>query len=266
MKRPAFQFYPADWLNDIKLQTCSLGAQGLLVNLMCLMHQSEKYGYLLINGLNPPDKDVSHLLRLHHKTYQARLIELLLYGVLCKDESGVIFCKRMVKDEYLREIRSIAGKLGGSPLLKQKVKRGSKQKPTPSTSSSSSTSKTKDIKRFIVPSLGEIKDYCKERKNQVNPQIFIDHYTSNGWMVGKNKMKDWKASVRTWEQRNYGGTPMDMPKKEKPFVKCPKCGELKYTELIEYRKGVFLCPDCLKDADPEIPDKLKELMSKIGGV
>jgi len=148
MKRPAFQFYPADWLNDIKLQTCSLGAQGLLVSLMCLMHQSDRYGYLLINGINPPNKDVSHLLRLHHKTYQASLIELLLYGVLCKDENGVIFCKRMVEDERIREIRSIAGKLGGSPLLKQKVKQGFKQKTTPSTSSSTSSSKKeKYIKR-----------------------------------------------------------------------------------------------------------------------
>ena len=54
---------------------------------------------------------------------------------------------------------------------------------------------------FIVPSLEEITDYCKERKNQINPQTFLDHYTGNGWMVGKNKMKDWKAVIRTWETR-----------------------------------------------------------------
>jgi len=54
---------------------------------------------------------------------------------------------------------------------------------------------------FIVPSLEEITAYCKERKNQINPQTFLDHYTGNGWMVGKNKMKDWKAVIRTWETR-----------------------------------------------------------------
>jgi len=54
---------------------------------------------------------------------------------------------------------------------------------------------------FIRPSFEEINQYCKERKNQVNPQTFLDHYTGNGWMVGKNKMKDWKAVVRTWESR-----------------------------------------------------------------
>ena len=57
-------------------------------------------------------------------------------------------------------------------------------------------------KRFIPPSFGDIKEYCRERNNGVNPQVWIDFYTANGWMIGKNKMKDWKASVRTWEQRN----------------------------------------------------------------
>jgi len=149
---PAFQFYPADWLNDIKLQSCSLEAQGLLINLMCLMHQSKKYGYLLINDHNPSNKEVSHLLRLHHKTYQARLIELLLYGVLRKDNNDIIYCERMVKDEYIREVRREAGKLGGSPLLKQKVKQVSKQKPTPSSSSSSSSSSKiiKDIYSRVI--------------------------------------------------------------------------------------------------------------------
>ena len=122
MKRPSFQFYPADWLNDIKLQSCSLEAQGLLVNLMCFMHQAKPYGHLIINDSIPLDKDVARLLRLHHKTYHTRLKELLLYGVLCRDKNGSIFCKRMIKDEQLRRVRSDAGKLGGNPLLNQTVK------------------------------------------------------------------------------------------------------------------------------------------------
>lgn len=55
-------------------------------------------------------------------------------------------------------------------------------------------------KRFTPPTLEEVTDYCWERKNQVDPQRFVDYYTANGWMVGKNKMKDWKAAVRTWEK------------------------------------------------------------------
>ena len=53
---------------------------------------------------------------------------------------------------------------------------------------------------FIKPSLEEIEEYCRERNNQVDAQKFYDFYTSNGWKVGKNPMKDWRAAVRTWER------------------------------------------------------------------
>jgi ribosomal protein S8 len=53
--------------------------------------------------------------------------------------------------------------------------------------------------RFTPPSVDEVNDYCDQRNNSVDPQTFIDFYQAKGWMVGKNKMKDWKACVRTWE-------------------------------------------------------------------
>lgn len=56
--------------------------------------------------------------------------------------------------------------------------------------------------RFTPPAFEEVEAYCSERRNGVDPQRFIDFYETKGWMVGKNKMKDWKAAVRTWEQRN----------------------------------------------------------------
>lgn len=56
--------------------------------------------------------------------------------------------------------------------------------------------------RFVPPTLEQVQDYCRERGNDVDAQRFIDFYESKGWMVGKNKMKDWKASVRTWERQN----------------------------------------------------------------
>lgn len=55
-------------------------------------------------------------------------------------------------------------------------------------------------KRFTAPTIEDVKAYCKERGNRVDPERFIDYYTSNGWKVGKNPMKDWKAAVRTWER------------------------------------------------------------------
>lgn len=56
---------------------------------------------------------------------------------------------------------------------------------------------------FIPPTLDEVKAYCLERKNGVNAQKWHDHYTSNGWRVGKNPMKDWRAAVRTWENSDF---------------------------------------------------------------
>ena len=56
--------------------------------------------------------------------------------------------------------------------------------------------------RFTPPTLEEVTAYCQERNKGVDPQRWYDFYTAKGWMIGKNKMKDWKAAVRTWEKNN----------------------------------------------------------------
>ena len=55
-------------------------------------------------------------------------------------------------------------------------------------------------KKFEPPTVDDVRAYCQERNNSVDPQTFVDFYSSKGWMVGKNHMKDWKAAVRTWEK------------------------------------------------------------------
>lgn len=73
-------------------------------------------------------------------------------------------------------------------------------------------------KRFTPPTVDEVREYCFERGNSVDPQRFVDYYTSNGWMVGKNKMKDWKAAVRNWEQKDKPqGRPVSK-KSSNPFL------------------------------------------------
>lgn len=57
---------------------------------------------------------------------------------------------------------------------------------------------------FVPPTIDEVKAYCLERNNSVDAEKWFDFYSSKGWMVGKNKMKDWKACVRTWERNGYG--------------------------------------------------------------
>ena len=56
-------------------------------------------------------------------------------------------------------------------------------------------------KLFIPPTLLEVEAFCIQRANKVDANEFIDHYTANGWMRGKVKIKDWRACVRTWEKK-----------------------------------------------------------------
>ena len=69
---------------------------------------------------------------------------------------------------------------------------------------------------FVPPTLEEVEEYCRERMNTVDANKFVDFYSAKGWMVGKNKMKDWKAAVRTWE-KNDDYTTTKSPQKEKEY-------------------------------------------------
>ena len=81
-------------------------------------------------------------------------------------------------------------------------------------------------KRFVPPSIEEVKEYCEQRNNKVDPEQFINFYESKGWMVGKNKMKDWKAAVRTWEKRENSTT---QPKKQQSTNKFNQFPQREYT-------------------------------------
>ena len=69
----------------------------------------------------------------------------------------------------------------------------------------------KNVKKFIIPTLSQITEYCLERNNKVDYIKFYNFYESKGWMIGKNKMKDWRAAVRTWEKGN-NSNPILKPK------------------------------------------------------
>lgn len=62
-------------------------------------------------------------------------------------------------------------------------------------------------KRFVIPTPEEVQAYCDERKNGILGQQFCDFYSSKGWKIGKEPMKDWKAAVRTWEMRRKDQSP-----------------------------------------------------------
>lgn len=73
-------------------------------------------------------------------------------------------------------------------------------------------SEPQKTKRFVKPTVDEIRAYCKERKNGVNPERFFDYYEARGWKLSRDTMKDWKATVRTWERNDT----KQQPKKDLP--------------------------------------------------
>lgn len=119
--------------------------------------------------------------------------------------------------------RSESGKQGGRPKANAFSEKQKKQMLFEESKISQSKDESKDededkvkvkVKRFIPPSVDEVRAYCEARGNNVDPQKFVDYYSSNGWRVGRNPMRDWKAAVRsTWEKDERSS-----PKKEKDFA------------------------------------------------
>jgi len=145
MKRPAFQFYPADWRKDPALSACSLAARGLWIELMCIAHEGGTYGFLSINGKAMAPAQIARMVGESPAAVVKLIAELEDAGVFSRDKQGCIYSRRMVKDEHVRNIRADAGRLGGNPnLLKQKDKQTDNREPPPSSSSSSSSSNTED--------------------------------------------------------------------------------------------------------------------------
>ena len=115
---------------------------------------------------------------------------------------------------------------------KSKIKEKEKERENERTSSLAALSEKKS--RFVPPTVEEVKAYCEERKNGINPETFVDFYSSKNWMVGKTKMVDWKACVRTWEKR------------ERDMIQAPGKKELEIMENDYGNKEDFP----VFDADP----------------
>lgn len=144
-KLPAIQFYPGDWRKDVGVQSLTFHDRGVWFEILMLMHESERRGVLTLNGSKMPESALARLLGLDKQILTTTLSELLTSGVASLDpDTGALMCRRMVRDEHIRNVRVAAGKLGGNPnLVNQKATTGDNQKPTPSVSSSTSASKIK---------------------------------------------------------------------------------------------------------------------------
>lgn len=115
------KFWWQDWQNDHALKACSLAAQGLWMQLLCIMNAATPRGYLLLNGKPPTAKQLATIIGATLKEIAALLAELRDAGVYSHDTTGIIYSRRMVRDTAATEHGQRTGKLGGNPHLKRRT-------------------------------------------------------------------------------------------------------------------------------------------------
>ena len=215
-------------LDDTKIKIIRSHPDGdkvvvLWIGLLCLAMKSSRPGTIEISdGLPYTIDDLSNLFNLEKKTVEMGIALFCKYRMIEIFDGGTIEVINFAKHQKLEEIehkRELTRKRVEN--FRNRNKQGNALL-THDSVTVTITDKDKDLDKdidkdigdksprtpkhiFKKPTLEEVTEYCLQRKNNVNPQIWIDHYTSNGWMVGKNSMKDWKAAIRTWELRNIGG-------------------------------------------------------------
>jgi hypothetical protein len=162
MKMPAFQFYPADWRKDPGIQALDRHDRSVWFDMLCIMHESDERGVLLLAGRPMPHGALSRMLAMSEADCQQTINRLLEYGVMSRrDTDGAIYSRRMVKDEALRQARAKGGESGGEHGVKGKeygAKGGRPKKATgdnkpplhpplnpPPSSSSTSTSTSNEV-------------------------------------------------------------------------------------------------------------------------
>jgi hypothetical protein len=123
-KQPWFKFYPQDWRGDAKLRTCSIAARGLWAEMLCVMHEADPYGYLLINGRAVNPKQLAVLAGVAQSECMRLMVELAGAGVYSVDETNRIYSRRMVRDKAKADKDRENGRCGGNPKLKDPDKAG----------------------------------------------------------------------------------------------------------------------------------------------
>lgn len=137
------------------------------------------------------------------------------------------YCEYQQSD--LQNDRKATGKRHSNDMLTttiEEYKEGNNKKEEPKGSK----------KKFIPPTVDDVRAYCQERNNKVDPQKFVDFYSCKGWMVGKNHMKDWKAAVRTWEKSSSQSK--DAPA-EKRFDANKGMMQTDYGDMSEFEKSML---------------------------
>lgn len=121
MKQPWLKFFPSDWRADPALRMCSLAARGLWIEMLCLMHEARPFGSLLVNGKPVTAAQLANLIGAGVADVEGFLAELEEAGVFSRDAEGLIYSRRMRRDEERAAVNRVNGRAGGNPSLKAGV-------------------------------------------------------------------------------------------------------------------------------------------------
>lgn len=168
-KQPSFLFYYGEWLSSPRVRSLTPALRGAFIDLLAFCYSGPQAS---ISSNNDELKGMSGL----------------------SDEQWQNGGKQMVA-KFFVEHPEIKGSLTNPKLYVIWKADKNIQK-----------TQSKSIKNvmFSPPNVEEVAIYCAERSNKVDAQAFVDFYISKNWMIGKSKMKDWRAAVRTWERNGYG--------------------------------------------------------------
>lgn len=200
------KFYLDDWATSLKVRMMGPIARAWYWELLMLQWRE---GYVsdsdqsLMRYLLQMPRDPSHLqqpIADDSNDYPAILRQVkecfreLNQGKLVNDKL------HLIRNQTLAEFK--AKSVGAQRANAKRWLTESVSSPDSDSDTDIDTEKNNTYKRskFIPPALGEIQAYCEERKNGVDAQKWFNYYTANGWKVGRNSMRDWRAAVRTWER------------------------------------------------------------------
>lgn len=173
MKDPAFLFYYQDFLVGTEFMTHE--ERGIYITMIC--HLADK-GFL----------SREHM----HSICKGCAFSSLLISKFTVDENGNYFNKRLRAEMEKRRLYTESRRKNAKAYAQHMENENENE----------NINVVKDKKAFNLPTIEEVRAYCKERGNDVDPSKWHNFYSAKGWMIGKNKMKDWKAAVRTWETKH----------------------------------------------------------------
>ena len=193
-KDPAFLFYSSDFLTGTLLM--SMEQKGKFITLLCIQHQK---GHL-------SEKDMLHICGSYDED---------VFTKFQKDEHGKFYNIRLEEEVDKRKAYSESRRNNRKKKEDMNNTSSSYVEHMENENENENLIEKKKVARFQKPTIEQLKEYMSEQGMNDIAENWLNHYEANGWMVGKNKMKDWKASVRTWKinQKNNSATPQVVHKK-----------------------------------------------------